>query len=580
MKPIKSIFTVILCWALCACSILDKEPYSLTPDTYFNTEDEISKWVQGIYSPLINDTFYGEAYPMYVAGGDDLAFFQRSTGRSSMICANITASNTEIAKFWRMLYDGINRANILLENVDNNPSISLAFRDKARAEALFMRSFYYSHLVIGWGDVPLRLTTPTSPNNLAYLPASDRQVIYDQLIGDIESAIPYLPSSDQLTHTSTATKSAAYGILARVYLFRAGEHYRQDGKDKDKAPEYFAKAKEWAMEVVKTGLHGLVDDYTRVFIDIAQDKYNSTGVRESIWEADMAGNARVENINTWGRIGSTIGFGATSSFATDPDADALKGMANPGYSNRAMFTSLKLFELHFEDQGVDYYEQPSLTRDQIRGAWNIQDYEYVQENVNGKLKVTGRSYFYGMMPAGMTSVDGYPCTEKPEAQSLVKVRCVAKYRREYEQVIPKDQYATPINFPILRYSDVLLMLAEAENELNGPTDLARDCFDQVRDRARISRVLPTISKDNFREAVKRERAMELCFEGVRRNDLIRWGDFLSAMQGMTYYVAKDGWHSSYKYALNYYQVTPGYLYFPIPQSELSTNKAMKQTSGW
>ena len=75
--------------------------------------------------------------------------------------------------------------------------------------------------------------------------------------------------------------------------------------------------------------------------------------------------------------------------------------------------------------------------------------------------------------------------------------------------------------------------------------------------------------------------MELCFEGIRRWDLIRWGDYHTAMNGIPAYVAQPGWGTNYKYAENYFKVSPYYNYFPIPDMEMSVNKLIvKNNPGW
>ena len=225
-----------------------------------------------------------------------------------------------------------------------------------------------------------------------------------------------------------------------------------------------------------------------------------------------------------------------------------------------------------------YYSDEPNNIDRERGDWNIAPYEYLMANG----KVAGREYYYPLKPSGLNEVDGMPCTQKTESQSSNKVRCIAKYRREYETILPKSKYYTPINFPVLRYSDVLLMLAEAENEVNGgPNDLARECINEVRERANLNPLPETLTDQaEFREAIKKERAMELCFEALRRWDLIRWGDFYNTMQGMGIYVNDAAWGSNYKYASAYYDVIPSYVYFPIPAWEISTNGQMEQNTGW
>lgn len=565
MKTIKYIILSLLCIGAVSCNFLDKEPYELTPETYFNNETELNTFLIGVYNPLMQEVFYGNSYPLDLAGGDDLTFYQRSSPSNSIMCANANSANAGIMTYWRILYDGINRANMLLESADKNPEISQTVRDKAKAEALFLRSFYYFHLIQGWGDVPFRLTSAQSVEGLS-IPRTDKQVIYDQIIEDIKTAIPNLPKASELAHTGTATQSVAQGILARIYLFRAGEHYRDNKPSDSNAQKYFEEAKYWAEQVKANNLHDLVDSYSQVFIDICSDQYNSTGVRESLWEVEMAGN-RINSANySAGRIGNVIGFGSTNDYSASNTYKNYTGMRNPGYSYRFAYASLKLYEM-YENQG-----------DTERGDWNIAPFEY-DYATTGEKEVKGRIYFEGKRPAGLDFVEGMPCTDYTPAQSVNKTRCAAKYRRELEVVTPKNKNYTPINFPILRYSDVLLMLAEAENEVNGPTALAYECINKVRERAKLT-PLSGLDKDSFREALKDERAMELCFEALRRWDLIRWGEFYSKMTDMANYVTKPGWNTGHAYAANYYKVTPAYNYYPIPDWEISTNKAVTQNAGW
>lgn len=565
----KIIFLAIIALSVISCDFLDKQPHELTPETYFNNESELQSFLTGVYSPLGQEYFYGNYYPVYNAGGDDLSFYQRANSPVSIMTADANSTNQYISVFWRILYDGISRANILLENVDKNTSISETVRKRVKAEALFLRSFYYFNLVQGWGDVPFRLTSASSVNNLS-LPRTDKQIIYDSITNQIVRAIPDLNTSNN-TNPGYVTQSAAKGILARIYLFRAGEHFRDNKPADANVQKYFQEAKKWALEVKDNGVHDLATPYSQVFADMCQDKYNTTGKKESIWEAEEAGN-RI-NSPEWsaGRIGNVIGFGSTNDYSTVSPYMNQGGMSNPGYSYKFVYASLKLYSM-YESEG-----------DTVRGNWNITPYEYVFATTGSK-QVTGRNYYYGKRPAGLTTVEGMPCTEMTQSASNAnKTRCAAKYRRELEVVLPKNKNYTSINFPILRYSDVLLMIAEAENEINSaPTALAYECLNTVRERANIAKYdAGALDKDIFREAVKKERAMELCFEGIRRWDLIRWGDFYKDMQATRSMVNEPGWGANYKYAANYYNVSEYYNYYPIPSLELSVNKEITSNNpGW
>lgn len=571
MKTIlNTIIISVLVFSQFACTdFLEKEPHTLVPETYFNNESELQTFLNGVYSPLHQEFIYGNYYYTYNTG-DDLGFFQRTNPTSSILCANANSSNIYITQYWRALYDGINRANMFLENADRNTEIHENIRNTKKAEALFLRGFYYFHLVQGWGDVPFRLNATSTVNNLD-APRTDREIIYDQMIDDISNAIPHLRASNTLSYTGHVTQSAAKGILARIYLFRAGEHNRtKKAPDATKIRSYYEQAKRWALEVKETNIHGLVSPYSQIFIDLAQDKYNSTGVHESIWEIELHGNL-TSQIRASGRLGNQLGFGASIDHSAIESIRDLAGMQNPGYSYKFIYASLKLYEL-YESEG-----------DTERGDWNIVPYEYVFAAANPR-PVTGRRYYFGKRPVGMTSIEGMPVTDETEAISnRTKTRCVGKYRREYELVLPKNKNYTPTNFPVLRYSDILLMIAEADNELTAaPSALAFECIDAVRARAGIASLAGTgLTKELFREAIKKERAMEFCFEGSRRWDLIRWGDFVNNMTDMANYITKEGWATSHRYAANYYKVTDTYHYFPIPDSEMSINKAIVENNpGW
>lgn len=554
---------------LTGCNFLNREPHSLVPETFFNTETELQSFLLGVYSPLMQERFYGNNYPLYISGGDDLTFYQRSTPPTCMMCANTNSGDSYIYDYWRLLYQGINRANMLLENVDNNTGIAISTRDRVRSEALFLRAFYYFHLVQGWGDVPFMLESTKTVEGQDR-PRVDKEIIYDQIVKDMELSIDSLPEIGSVATPELLSKTAAKGILARVWLFRAGECYR-DGKtpDEEYRTHCFSEARRWSLAVKNEGTCGLVHPYSRVFADYCEDKYNSTGVIESIWEVAESGNNSGAEAAA-GRIGNVIGLGlGDSEVGITSHVDEM-GLANPGYSYGFAYASLKLYNLY------------EAALDTARGDWNIATFTYTTQKTGGVKSVTGRQFYYGKMRPEDVAPAGYKYTEQAENTSNNnKTRCVAKYRRELEVVAPKNKNYTPINFPILRYSDVLLMLAEAENEVNGPTSLAYDCINQVRARADIDPIEDGKSQDEFRKCIKDERAMELCFEALRRWDLIRWGDFVRYMREMQGYVNQVGWGPNYQYASEYYNVSAAYNYFPIPDTEMSLNKAiLRNNPGW
>lgn len=193
--------------------------------------------------------------------------------------------------------------------------------------------------------------------------------------------------------------------------------------------------------------------------------------------------------------------------------------------------------------------------------------------------VAAEKTFYNNYPEhyrkDITMLDSFPSPYYPEITAKGKAQvgpvCMKYWDPAYGSSIGGDA-----NWKVIRYADVLLMFAEAENELNGPTPDAYDALNQVRKRARdangdgIDQVdelasLPDISgvdKDGFQKAVWRERELELCFEGLRRWDLLRTGRYLNVMRAAGKPVEdKD-------------------ILFPIPYNEILVNPALKQNPGY
>ena len=150
--------------------------------------------------------------------------------------------------------------------------------------------------------------------------------------------------------------------------------------------------------------------------------------------------------------------------------------------------------------------------------------------------------------------------------------------------MPKKKNYTSENYPLLRYADVLLMLAEAENEANqGPTTSAYEAINEVRERAGID-PLKNLSYSDFQQAVRDERARELCFESLRKYDLVRWGIYEKAIHDDLGAATKDSrWATGTNFigAATYAQRTSEkHQFLPIPTKELGVNTKLKQNKYW
>lgn len=577
MKSIKT--TIILLAALLSlgsCDFLDKEPTSATSDTYLKTETEATSFLKGIYAIITQQSYYGGNY-FYLVGGDDLEHYGGS-GRAplngGLICNNATSSDSYVTSFWYTLYAGVNRANILLSQIEDIKDMKPANLKRYTAEARFLRAFYYFNLVECWGDVPFYTEPVLDVKNLQRA-VTPRAQIYDFICKEMEESAEDLPTASALGYEpGRVSKSAAWGILARVYMFRAGEFHRMKvTENKEETKKYFTEAGKFAKMVMTQG-HGLAPNYWDYFIDQCADRYNTTA-NESIWEAEFAGDGK-GTLSTEGRVGNIIGIQAPDlSSKTD-----YVGSKDPGFGYAFFWSTPKLYELYTSNNDIK------------RMNWSIAPFRYTQsekggpvdgrEFEKGKLAEVKKQYWDQSFQYGETdSKSKIGDREKTSATSMYDRNC-GKWRREYE-ADKKNKNLTAINFPILRYSDVLLMIAECENETHSqPTTEAYNCINEVRKRAGISKLPQNLDTEDFRQAVKDERAMELCFEMTRRFDLIRWGEYVQNMNALVSR-AQTGynWNLGPDNVFTYFNITEAYNYFPIPALEMSVNKLItKNNPGW
>ena len=264
--------------------------------------------------------------------------------------------------------------------------------------------------------------------------------------------------------------------------------------------------------------------------NLAADQYDEV-YNESMWEAEFIGNRSADGLGNYtdGRIGNVIG-------------NIQKGSNAVGYSYGFYAPTLILWDLYEDgDKRRDLYIAP---------------YQINNKDAQVKWK-----------------------------KNQIVQRSCGKFRREWEPSSQKEKNWTPENYPILRYADVLLMLAEAENEANqGPTALAYECINAVRSRAGLTDPLSGLSYEDFQQEVRDERGRELCFESLRKYDLVRWGIYVEAIHDKLGAAVNDSrWATGNQYqgAKDYVTRTQAkHQFMPIPTKELDVNGELQQNDYW
>ncbi len=398
---------------------------------------------------------------------------------------------------WSRIYTAIAKANICIDGIRQygNPqdNSQMAYY---LGEALTLRAFLYFDLIKFWGDVPARFE-PLVTNTL-YVPKSDRDIIYKQIIADLGEASQYVPWPGASSQTSTVeriNKAFVKGLRARICLSAAGFSMRPSNFSGNIAE---TKATTSVSMIVRTAS----DAYRRELYDIArQECYD-------IIEGAGKGTARL-----------------SSSFENFFRNQCQDIVVSGGES---------LFELPFSNTRGEYMSYLGLRHEGDKIANGVD--KYATTNMKCEVNVVP-SFFYDYNQADsrrdVTVLPMKWVNGQKQMAGTVANFYLAKWRAEWgNRVFSSNDDG--INFCPMRYADVLLMYAEAVNELNGqPDSKAIQYLEDIRSRAfngnpRMDLVVAkypnyTSNKTDFFNALVDERAFEFCGENIRKWDLMRWG---------------------------------------------------------
>lgn len=442
-------------------------------ESVFSSIDKAEMAVLACYTGVwMQDAWYK------AQNGTDEMWSTESNSNANNYAANYVLNDQSCPTgIYTTSYSSIERCNSCLKGLR---AMSLSGEDERKchiyiAECLAVRATCFLNLIRYFGDVPYS-TVPVLDMTTFSSSRVDRDEIYDGIIADLQEAVEVLPwySEGFFSTPERISKNAAYGLLARTALYAAGYALHWDLNTYDKSTLQMRRPLD---ESRVRKLYTIADEACKAVISKGENsllsKYedvfralNKGGVynpEEVMFEYAEFGNT------TNGRVGYTNGLCIHAS-------NALYGKTLP------LQLIHPTFYLSFADDDT--------RRDVTVGNYSI-------DAAGNDIAV----------PYGALNLGKWRCNWKagPRTATL----------------------KTDVNWPILRYSDVLLMYAEAENyQNNGPTEAAKAAYEQVRLRAfagDASRIGTTPSTyDTFFKAIVKERAFELATEGWRRTDLIRW----------------------------------------------------------
>ena len=377
------------------------------------------------------------------------------------------------------MYAAIERANLAISGLRENADLTDAKNKQLLGEALTLRALFYVDLINMWGDVPARFEGVNSSN--MYAAREDRDVIYKQLIADLQEAQELCAWPNELSETQTVervNKAFVKGFLARVCMQAAGYAQRMDGENRLSTDPELTKEKLYpiALQACKDVMaqEGKYVALKNNFEDI----FNNNGVSGDVITAGSESLFEIgySNSPARGRIMYTFGIRHTG-------ADNMTGMDKKGSDVGPVPT------LYFD------YDKNDTRRDVTCCPFQWE---------KGKQKLQAfKSWSFG------------------------------KLRYEWTNRLIPNGNDDGINKLYMRYADVVLMRAELENELNGPA-AAAPYLEKIRKRAfggDVSSYINKVSasKESMFNAIVEERGLEFAGELIRKADLIRWGLLKSKM---------------------------------------------------
>lgn len=519
----KYIILSFLALSLVACEkdFFETNSPSAMDEAVFKSADLTQQAIGAIYNTFGEDkSFRNRLCGGYVAMNTDIEHCSKSED-AEYAAYNMTGGTGNLSTSngkdpWAYLNSAIERANVVIDGIRANSDTTDATFKYLLGEALTLRAFCYLEMIKLWGDVPASFESFNGHNSeVLYTKKSDRNVIYDQLRIDLKDAARLMPWSAQCpgsaaNYTGRPSKALALGLLARMDLMYAGLAMRPDVfteggtkacsvqynvKDAGVRQELYQEAVWACAQIIKQEDYKFKDNFEDVFKDLCQD-VTDYSKSEWIWALPFLDGARGQVLALTGNKMSTNCAGAlinTISF----------GNGNTNNSKtQAMIEIVPTFYYA--------YDKNDKRRDVTILPWT---WEY--DDGSG----TASSGFVAETFPGVAATD----KKVYQKQSNISQLYLGKLRVEWM----KRSYSSnedAIDMPVLRYTDILLMFAEAaigSKEGNAPSKLygisAQSCMDKVRARAGLASVPVTF--DN----IVNERAFEFCGENLRKYDLMRWG---------------------------------------------------------
>ncbi|WP_308549818.1 RagB/SusD family nutrient uptake outer membrane protein [uncultured Parabacteroides sp.] len=558
------------------CYDLDTYPGDkVNQSLFYKTEEHAKQGLMGLYGMLRLNEAFGYQFCFDHLG--DIAY---GYNYYMMFLGTYTERDGTIQNTWQTFYDGIQRSNSFISAVSEMGVLTDEQKNQYIAEAKFLRGLFYFTLMDLYGGVPYYdETTNVNKDYLNMKKArSTEEEIRSYILNDLNEAIKYLPAQYAAAEYGRATKGAAYALRGKVYL------YNQEWQNA------IADFEEIVNNKSNDYGYALDPDYSHVF-----KLYNGDRSPEMIFAIQNKSGVGTEyGMQLQALMGSRSSFGScwNNTVPSNQLADMYEFKDGrpfnwneifPGYNEMTPDERKELLSVELDGSGA------------VVGLRNADTTKILDayENRDPRLMATlivPYSIYKGCigktMPRDMLFALDHNLTGNGNAGTIQNNKGWVSYL--YRKFVVEydlggaisDRIHTPFEFPLIRYADVLLMLAEAYNE-NNQLDKAIVEFNKVRARVNMPGLnsgpewMAVGSKEQMQERIRKERAMEFAGEGLRYSDLRRWGWEVAskALSGVDAV-------NIYGELLYTHEFTQRDMLWPIPGVERERNDALTQNPGW
>lgn len=491
MKQLLAILTLFgsLTFTSCEDFLTEKVRGQQNLDTYFTTADECEAYITGCYQDITCGGWWNinTVWLLSEMCSDDAWMGNTTQSQSGYISLahyqGNGASNGPISNFWQYRYKGILRCNVAIDRISNTELEDKELQARLVAEARFLRGYFYFELARNFGGVPL-ITEFKMPEEIQGITRASLENTYKFIEEDLIAAAEVLPKRSEYADADMgrATSGAALGLLGKVYLYQEKWTEARDVLQK-LIPE-----SGYTGEDAQTTEYDLLPNFGDVWDKDFDNSVESLFEVQYEYHATLAVGGSLSTVTGARSCGAALGDGWAWC---QPTANLEAAYSED--DERREWTIIKTGCTEIKGETEENFTKI------LNDNKEISVYDDCVEKYN--------------LPANSLVID--PSGHKSG-------RIIRKYYlplNDRPEVYNTDK--SPLNHRILRYADVLLMYAEACNELSDDTH-AQAALNRVRNRAGLSPV--SVTGNELRHAIRNERRLELAFEQNRLYDIRRWKD--------------------------------------------------------